>query len=501
MLRISYCYDHKAGPKLIFGACTWLSITFASSNFTVLKFYGLLFLLLISCFSKGLWAQTGFQTDTVAPYKFLHRIIIKGQTKTHRAVILRELNVQPGDTIYRAQTESLTQINTQRLYTISIFNEVSISWPPAGSADSIDMLIMVKDRFPVFPKGDLEFADRNFNVWWLEKHHDLRRINLGLTLTDNNFRGRRENLSITGQAGYTQKIGISYSRPFIDKAQKHGIGVSFFGLQNREIAYNTINNKLAFERDDKDNLMRRFDAALWYSYRPEYAITHTLKFTWQHYWISRQVARINPEYLGNGIQEANNLWLQYRFEWNKVDNWNYPLTGERFIGFLDEKLLLPDHQFQSSLHLQFDRYDQPFDKWFTAFIFRGRISAPFDQPYIFRQNLGYEQDYMRGFEYYVLDGSAFALGRVDIKRCLVNYNIYLPVRYFELIPIKVYAKVFGDIGTSYNKFPEHDFLNNRWLYSAGFGLDIVTLYDIKVRIEYTFNNLGEKGLFLHKSGE
>lgn len=431
----------------------------------------------------------------------MHQIIIKGKTRTHKAVILRELNVRPNDTIFLSQINELTKANTQRLYTISIFNEISISWPETGSADSINMLIVVNDRFPVFPEGDLEFADRNFNVWWEEQHHNLRRINLGLTLTDNNFRGRRENLSVAGQVGYTQKIGISYSRPFIDKAQKQGFGASFFGLQNREIAYNTIDNKLAFYRDDNNYMLRRFDGAFWYTYRPKYAITHTLKFTWQHYWISKQAASINPEYLGNGLQEANNLWLQYRFEWNKVDNWNYPLTGQRFIGLADEKLLLPDHQFQSSLHLQFDRYDQPFDKWFTALIFRGRISAPFQQPYIFRQNLGYDQDYIRGFEYYVLDGAAFALGRVDIKRCLVNYNLRLPIRYFELIPIRVYAKVFGDIGTSYNKFPQQDFLNNRLLYSGGFGLDIVTLYDIKIRIEYTFNNLGEKGLFLHKSGE
>ena len=41
------------------------------------------------------------------------------------------------------------------------------------------------------------------------------------------------------------------------------------------------------------------------------------------------------------------------------------------------------------------------------------------------------------------------------------------------------------------------YLNNRLLYSGGFGIDILTLYDINLRIEYSFNQLGEKGLFLH----
>jgi hypothetical protein len=32
-------------------------------------------------------------------------------------------------------------------------------------------------------------------------------------------------------------------------------------------------------------------------------------------------------------------------------------------------------------------------------------------------------------------------------------------------------------------------------------LDIVTLYDIRIRLEYTFNDNGDRALYLHKSGE
>jgi hypothetical protein len=35
------------------------------------------------------------------------------------------------------------------------------------------------------------------------------------------------------------------------------------------------------------------------------------------------------------------------------------------------------------------------------------------------------------------------------------------------------------------------------LYSLGGGFDIVTLYDLHLRLEYSFNQLGENGLFLH----
>lgn len=38
------------------------------------------------------------------------------------------------------------------------------------------------------------------------------------------------------------------------------------------------------------------------------------------------------------------------------------------------------------------------------------------------------------------------------------------------------------------------------LYTGGFGIDLVTLYDITFSVEYSFNQLGEKGLFLHSKG-
>jgi hypothetical protein len=195
--------------------------------------------------------------------------------------------------------------------------------------------------------------------------------------------------------------------------------------------------------------------------------------------------------------------LTYRYEYNGVDNWEYPLTGRRFIGILDNKYTLINQKWQSSLNLQYDHYFKLSKKWYAATILRARGSAPQNQPYIFRQNLGYDYSYIRGYEYYVIDGSSFGILRFDLKRELLNKKILLPVKYFEVIPIRIYAKAFADAGAGYNKYSafDGDQLNNRLLYSAGLGIDIVTLYDIKVRIEYTVNHLNEKGLYLHRNGE
>ena len=64
----------------------------------------------------------------------------------------------------------------------------------------------------------------------------------------------------------------------------------------------------------------------------------------------------------------------------------------------------------------------------------------------------------------------------------------------------IFAKTFGDLGYAYNKKAYQGYFNNRLLYSGGFGIDILTLYDINLRLEYSFNQLSENGLFLHTQG-
>jgi hypothetical protein len=53
------------------------------------------------------------------------------------------------------------------------------------------------------------------------------------------------------------------------------------------------------------------------------------------------------------------------------------------------------------------------------------------------------------------------------------------------------------MGYCYNREEFRSRLNNTFLGSAGIGIDIVTFYDIQIRMEYSVNQLGQKGLFLH----
>jgi hypothetical protein len=97
---------------------------------------------------------------------------------------------------------------------------------------------------------------------------------------------------------------------------------------------------------------------------------------------------------------------------------------------------------------------------------------------------------------------AAATANYTLSKKVVSFRIPMPfkIKAVPYIPISVFAKTYTDIGYSYIPNQYNTRLNNRFLYTGGFGIDILTLYDIAIKVEYSFNQLGEKGLFLHGGG-
>jgi hypothetical protein len=131
--------------------------------------------------------------------------------------------------------------------------------------------------------------------------------------------------------------------------------------------------------------------------------------------------------------------------------------------------------------------------------FLGRIRLPLNQPYANRRMMGNGDFYLNGLEYYVIDGTAAFISKFTLSKKLTSFRIPLPfkLKQFPYLPFSIYAKTYAHFG--YNYIPqEYDSrLNNRFLYTGGAGIDILTLYDLKMSVEFSWNQLGEKGLFLH----
>ncbi|MDR3678836.1 MAG: POTRA domain-containing protein [Flavipsychrobacter sp.] len=432
----------------------------------------------------------------------VRKIELSGNEVSRRKVLLRELSIEEGDVISTDSLNYFVEECKLRLTNLTIFNEVEIKVVRIDEGE-MDWYIYVKERFYVFPQITFQLADRNFNVWWYEQNHNLNRINLGLTGVDKNISGNLDVLSATVQAGYTQKLAISYTKPYVDKAQKNGLGISLSYSRNHQIFFATDSNKLQYVGNyTGPYMLTQFEGAVSYIYRPGYATRHILQLSYKDYSVNDTVPKLNHDYYLNGSRQLKLLELLYRFEYNHVDNWNYPLVGEKVVAYALSRVGIEGFKFQNYLNVEVGYFRNPLRKWYTSVIFRGRVMAPENQPYAFEGGLGTSMDYIRGYEYYVINGGNYGVLRLDLKRELINFKLKeIPVKYFTTLPLRVYPKIFTDIAYVRTGVPGNAYLGNRLLYSIGAGLDIITFYEIKIRLELAYNQLGQNGLYLHSGSE
>ena len=185
-----------------------------------------------------------------------------------------------------------------------------------------------------------------------------------------------------------------------------------------------------------------------------------------------------------------------------MDNWNYPLRGFKSVNYVVLRKGFESFAWQAQWRTETGIFRQLSRKWFGEAIVRARLSLPGDVPYFFQSALGTKPDYVRGYEYYVVDGTHYGVLRIDVKHELFNRTFRgLPFRYLPELPLRIYPKIFADAGAAHNPYPGNSFLHDRMLYAAGIGVDVVAAYDFKLRLEGAVNHLGQYGLYLHLNSE
>ncbi|CAL1520809.1 POTRA domain-containing protein [Chitinophaga sp. MM2321] len=447
----------------------------------------------------------GEEWQTVAPaedtsYLIVRNIIITGNKRTRTSIILREISTVPGDTIYLKNLAETLEERRKQLLNTSLFLNVTAN-VKGWEGNTADLVFEVWERWYTFAFPVFKLADRNFNQWWVEKRRSLDRINLGVKGSQENLTGRNDALSAALQFGYTQRLALQYDLPYIDKRFRHGLGFLFSYSRNREVNDSTSENKQQFFRKD-DFLRQVYTVGLRYSYRKAINTRHQVFLNYNYEKVADSVAIINPNYLGKGRTSVRYMDLIYRVSYIKADSWVYPLKGISIMAEASKRGIPPfDDIDDIRFRLNMAKFWQLRPKTYAALGIRSQVKFSADQPYVNQQALGYGDDYLRGLEYYVVDGTSFAILKSTLRQELLSFKVKLPVvpKKFNTVPVRILAKVFGDAGYAHTKFPGNGFLNNRMLYTGGIGLDIVSFYDTCLRIEYSVNQLGQKGLFLHTS--
>ncbi len=469
------------------------------------------YFLLVCCSAFFAAAQNTVpvQPITDSAGKFcIKNIIVNGNKKTKGYIIVRELQFKTGDSIVISTINKEIEQARRQVYNTTLFNEVKIEATPTSAYD-VTITVEVKERWYIFPVPQFKWVDRNFNEWIKTYNASLKRVNYGLKFVHYNLSGRRDQLRIYLLSGFSRDFSFSYTAPYSNKSLTEGFTVSAGYSQKKEIAYKTnFNDSLLFYTSD--SLRSKFVGSTFYI-----AAGYTLRkgFFSKHYFnagftrltVSDSIllSKNNPHYLNTGKNYANVFQMSYTWQYTNVNNVLYATKGKAASIALAKSGLgftggVNSFTVEASLSQFFDLGKN----WLSSIQLNGKIRLPLNQAYINQRGLGYGENYLRGLEYLVIDGVGTALIRSTLKKKLIAFKIPLPfkIKAVPYIPFTFFAKTFGDLGYAYNKKQFVTNLNNKLLYTGGFGIDVLTFYDVNLRFEYSFNQLGQKGLFLHTQG-
>lgn len=435
---------------------------------------------------------------------FIRTLNIKGNRHTKTYMILREIQFSPGDYINIPDIPKAFELARQQIYNTSLFNEVTLELVMV-SAYEIDVNVTVQERWYLYPAPQFQLVDRNFNEWWVRFNRDLNRVNYGLKFVHFNFSGRRDPLRIYLINGYTRNISFSYAQPYSNPGLTKGFGIGGGLSQNREMIFKTSynNQTLFFKQDDFVKKNWYFNLSL--RLQKGYLSRHTIAFNYSFLQVDDSIitTKYNPSYFNLNTSSKSIFDFSYNWRYTNVNNIAYPLKGTTAYATITKRgFSITGGINLLNTEFGYNKYWAHKKNWYTSLQFSGNVKLPFDQPYINQRALGYSETNLRGLEYYVVDGVAFGLLKSTLKKKIFSFSIPFPFKSktFTAIPFSFYAKTYADAGFVYTKRKYLTNLNNRFLYSGGFGIDVLTFYDISIRFEYSFNQLGENGLFLRSIG-
>lgn len=446
------------------------------------------------------------QADTTA-LVMVGSISIEGNYRTRTPIILREMALKPGDTLRQVDLPERLEIDRRKIVNTNLFVTVEMQTlpqeaTPEDAVEIVDIRVVVKERWYFLVIPVFQLADRNFNEWWYDRDRDLRRVTYGLFMSYNNLTGRADRLRFLAEFGFIPKYEMTYSVPYIDKAQKLGITTGISYTTNKSMPYRTWRDKLDYF--NSENLNReRFYTFISLTRRNKFYTFHSVDFRWNYIELSDTIATLNPHYLLEGRNQQHYFQLSYILNHDRRDNVQYPLRG-RIAGVQISKLgLLPtDNVNLAYLYGWYRQYIPISSRWFANSGVRGRLSLPRRQPYLQTLGLGYRSDLVRGYELYVVDGQHYALLQNELKFKLFaiqkNFS-WIPLPQFNTIPLAAYLNTFADAGYVRNFYPDRSNtrLGNTLLYGAGMGLDVVTFYNMTARFNVTVNGNGEQRFFFN----
>jgi outer membrane protein assembly factor BamA len=432
-------------------------------------------------------------------------IKIEGNFVTNKKIIFRELAFKLNETIDRDDIEYLRKTSINNLTKTSLFNfiEIAILEEKEGI---MTIIVRLTERWYIWPSFYLNHTDRNFSEWWRTK--DLSKLEYGIGVKIFNFRGMAETLSLNYRMGNFTKYELDYRGINLDKAERNSLSFLVSWSSKKVLPYMIQSDKQVVLKENY-NLTESIILKAKYKYRRGYFNSHIIEFGYTENRIADTIYSLNPYYFGLGNHEQKYFNLKYEFRSDNRDSYVYPKTGYMFVAGIEKKGLhfLTDEFRSIDLYGQFYKYHKIAKRFYMASGIW--FATTFADDYIFysETGLGYLQ-FVRGYEYYAVNGSFATVFKNLLKfeilpMKVINLKIW-PIRklyQFNKIPVEIYSNLFFDAGYVHDNFGINKRNNNKLvdklMYGTGVGIDFVTYYDKVLRLDYSFNGLGESGLFIH----
>ena len=422
-------------------------------------------------------------------------IEITGNKKTRDYIVKRELPYKVGDLLSKNELDSLSIVAQQQLFNTALFLETNVSSELLDST-AVKIKIQLKERWYFFPLPYFRWVDRNFNQWWNEQNRSLDRVNYGVNFRQANATGNNDKLTVGYITGYTHQAIVRYQMPFIDKQLKYGMGLGWAQFNQKEVNYATLGNKQVFLRTE-DVIREGYRGNANLTYRPNLFERHSFQMGLGRNEISDSAFLYQPMFLPSlqktfSYLDASLAFSRIRFDYNA-----YPTKGQSTDLILYQRFSKNSNL--SSIQLR-KIWARPFSK--SNFIFlesNNLVKFLPNQNYTDNKLLGYGNLQLNGLDYYVVDGTAASILKVSFHHALGAVSIknrFIPNR-IPIIKYQFWLKAFTNLGYVYSEKPVNgNRLANTLLRTAGLGMDIVGIYDFVLKIDYSLNQLGDKGLYL-----
>lgn len=441
----------------------------------------------------------------------IRHIIIENNKRTKNFIIERELTVKENQQIKANKLDSIILANRLQVFNLRIFKDVNFNitnW----ENDSLDLHIKIYEKWTLFPLPIIKLADRNINEWWKQYKHDFSRIQYGIKFNWPNATGRNDIISFAMSFGLAQMFEVGYLNPAVNKKRNFGYGTFFSYQRSRRIPVNTIEDKLRYITLGKDFQYNHFQLKNSFIIRSNIHATHLITGTYSYTSVSDSVLRDNPNYFINSKNFQNYFKIAYHFESDHRDIKAYPTNGWLIqlgasnygLGFMKDARLTTAY-FNMSGYKQWQKHP----RFSTAGFGKLSVSFPRKQPYNIQdeKSLGYNQDFVRGYELYVLNGQHYLLFKTEQRFKALDFKMKnfkklqsKPImnKSIAYLPLKLIIKAYFDAGYVFDsQFQAKNSLKNKWIFGFGAGIDFVTFNSSVFRIEYSFNRNLENRLYLH----